>query len=315
MCKAIFQNLKKGTSQNMKIILGACTDPGLQRKENDDSYGIWLLDKEGSNRLSICLAVADGVGGYDFGNRASEIAVKEIKGRIGQFKDLESDIEQQLKHMVMEINDHIYDIKVEEELDSNSMSTTLTVAVLMEDRGYFANVGNSRIYYIRGNRIIQLTTDQTWVEKAIAKGWIKKEEASTHPNKQIITQSVGFKKTVEITSGQFSIEPKDRLVLCTDGLFDVVSQSKIKQVVKKGRDLQSISEKLVTCANEKGGPDNITVITAFIYNKHFTLKEWNPFSRNKRKIKVIKDGTLDLYDEEVLKKISKQKTTFNPEKS
>ena len=299
----------------MKIITGSCTDPGLKRKKNDDSYGIYWLDKEGSKGLSICLAVADGVGGYDFGNRASEIAVKEIEGRIGQFKDLESDIEQQLKHMVMEINEHIYDIKVEEELDPNSMSTTLTVAVFIENRGYFVNVGNSRIYHIRGNRIIQLTTDQTWVEDAIAKGWIKKEEASTHPNKQIITQSVGFKKTVEITSGQFSIEPKDRFVLCTDGLFDVVSESKIKKIVRQGRDLQRASEKLVTCANDKGGPDNITVITALVYNENFTLKEWNPFSRNKPKLKAIKDGTLDLYDDEVLKKISKQKTTFNREKS
>jgi protein phosphatase len=232
-----------------------CTDVGRARSLNEDS----LLAVELGNGVYL-LAVADGMGGYVAGEVASRMAVRAVEATAKKLIGL-LDFGRVLVACVNKINHEIY------EMSSNSpehrgMGTTLVAAILKDGKAIIANVGDSRAYLIREGEIRRITKDHSYVQAMIDAGAISEEEAFKHPMKNVITRAVGCKKDVEADLYEVEIRKGDYLLLCSDGLTDLLSEEDIKETVLKSNNLEAACSMLVHKANEEGGEDNITVILA-----------------------------------------------------
>ncbi len=242
---------------------GGKTDVGIKRKNNQDSFAVF------SKSDYFCAIVCDGMGGVKGGNVASGLAVKTFATAIKKafsaksaddFDELE--IKRLMKSAVDEANHAIYEKSLgSPELEG--MGTTL-VAVLVCLCGTFAvNIGDSRLYRQIDGIIQQISTDHSFVQYLIEKGDITPDEAANHPNKNIILRALGVNDSVE--GDYFRIDNYDRLLLCTDGLTNHVSNSRIAEIISgaynpKKTSLKARTEKLIAEANEGGGLDNITAV-------------------------------------------------------
>lgn len=243
----------------MKFVSYGLTNVGMKRDNNEDSYVI--VDNE-------LFCVADGMGGYEFGEKASNTAVTLIKDLFGLNRDkLSHDtVIDLLVSWVKEINTQIY--KENEKLSAH-MGTTIATAVSIEDRLYLANVGDSRIYRI-SPRIIteQITDDHSLVAEQVRLGIITEEEARNHPRKNIITRALGI--FPEINVDTFSCIPRqdDYYLICSDGLTNMVDDETLAAITLDDQaSLEEKAERLVKTANEAGGTDNITLILIEVNNE------------------------------------------------
>lgn len=256
----------------------AVTDPGRRGKNNEDRYAV-LAHHLGprDSTPSLLAIVADGVGGHRAGEVAAQIAVQTISQVVAR-SDGKRPLET-LRQAFQSANRSIYS-QASEDIARKGMSTTAACAWIIGDRLYIASVGDSRIYLLRDGEVHQLTTDHTWVQEALEAGIITPEEARHHPNAHVIRRHLGSLKPVEPdfrlkldpdesdaqAEGHqgMNLQPGDQLLVCTDGLTDLVETEEIAGVLQaRGRD-QAVKE-LVDLANARGGHDNITIVLLKIH--------------------------------------------------
>ena len=235
------------------------SDVGQRRKVNEDAAGYF----ESKNHIPLMM-VCDGIGGHNAGEIASAMALMSIgqAWEKTEFNDIE-EVYQWLIQKITEANEAIFTRSAQYE-DLYGMGTTVVVASIIGNQLMIANVGDSRAYVLRNFQLKQLTEDQSLVNALLKSGEITPEEAENHPNKNIVTQSLGVTSSVEINFVRMTIKNEDTLILCSDGLSDMLSLEEIRNVMNHYSDVEQQVEKAVQEANEAGGRDNITVAIAKI---------------------------------------------------
>jgi PPM family protein phosphatase len=234
----------------MQLRFGAATDVGRMRTNNEDSY---LSERP-------VAAVADGMGGHNAGEVASAIAIEELtalKG-MGPWPN-ERAATDDLKRAIVRANRRIREMAAGDR-ELNGMGTTLVAVLEDGDSVHLANVGDSRAYLLRQGELTQVTVDHTLVQELVDDGRLSPKDAERHPQRSMITRALGVDHEVEIDLFTYKLLPGDRLVLCSDGLSDVLKPTQIRNALLRVRDPQKAAERLVALAVEGGGPDNITVI-------------------------------------------------------
>ena len=234
----------------MRLVFAAATDVGRMRKNNEDSY---LSQKP-------VAAVADGMGGHSAGEVASAIAIEELAalGRRGPWAN-ETAATDDLKQAILRANRRIREMAASDR-KLNGMGTTLVALLEDGDMVHVANVGDSRGYLLRQGELSQVTVDHSLVQELVDDGRLSPEDAERHPQRSVITRALGIDPEVEFDLFTYKLQVGDRLLLCSDGLSDVVEPAQIRKVLLRVRSAQRAARELVTVANDQGGPDNITVI-------------------------------------------------------
>ncbi len=235
--------------------LYAMTDVGRKREVNQDF--VYVTDKPVGPFPNL-LVVADGMGGHKAGDFASKYTVKILHQEL-ETTTLEKP-EEILKTVIETANCELIkaahsDVKLE------GMGTTLVVATIIGSTLYFANVGDSRLYLIN-EKIRQLSKDHSLVEEMVRLGGIKAEEAKNHPDKNIITKAMGVKNEVEADIYEYCLKKGDLILMCTDGLSNMVEDEDMFDIVKGARDIVEAVLMLIEKANSNGGRDNIGVVMA-----------------------------------------------------
>ncbi|MBQ2801025.1 MAG: Stp1/IreP family PP2C-type Ser/Thr phosphatase [Lachnospiraceae bacterium] len=228
------------------------TDIGLKRKINQD----YVFSSEMQvGALPNLFIVADGMGGHKAGDyasrKATQIIVESIKSseETSPVRLIRTAVERANKELLK---------KAKESEDYEGMGTTMVVATITEECLYVANVGDSRLYIIN-DEINQVTKDHSLVEEMVRMGGIDEETAKYHPKKNVITRAVGGAEEIEIDFFELKLMPGDIILMCSDGLTNMLDDEEIKLIIKKQRDVIEKAEELVKAANENGGRDNITV--------------------------------------------------------
>lgn len=234
----------------MRLVFAAATDVGRMRKNNEDSY----LSAE------PVAAVADGMGGHSAGEVASAIAIEELAalGERGPWEN-ETAATDDLKQAILRANRRIRGMAASDR-KLNGMGTTLVALLQDGDMVHVANVGDSRGYLLRQSELSQVTVDHSLVQELVDDGRLSPKDAERHPQRSVITRALGIDPEVEFDLFTYKLQVGDRLLLCSDGLSDVVEPAQIRKVLLRVRSAQKAARQLVTVANEQGGPDNITVI-------------------------------------------------------
>lgn len=231
------------------------TDNGLSRENNQDSMFVSEFKD-----LPLFI-VADGMGGHNAGDMASSIAVETIKSRFYENKDHlldKDDIVKTIKESVCEANKKVY-FRSLATPQCSGMGTTLTMAYIFSEYIFIGHIGDSRAYYIN-KRIEQVTEDHSLVNELIKNGSITKEEAIDHPQKNVITKALGTSIDIEVDIQDIRYNSGDALIICSDGLSNMVDENSILDIVKSETDVNSACNRLVNLAKENGGLDNITLI-------------------------------------------------------
>lgn len=234
------------------------SDVGCVRELNEDSFCIHGFDEEHDRGFYI---LADGMGGHNAGEVASQNAVKtvaeELSLKIGNI--LENEIPKALIDAVAKANDRIYGMSLQNSYH-RGMGTTLVIAVTCGGTAYVANVGDSRAYAHRAGELVQITADHSVVAELVMNGTITKDEARVHPQKNIITRAVGTDEKVRADIFEYDYEAGDTLLICSDGLCTMLTDDEICGIINGGETSENTVCKLVDAAKEKGGLDNVTVI-------------------------------------------------------
>ena len=235
--------------------IGFRTDVGRKRKNNQDAVGIY--ENQQNLRLAI---VADGMGGHQAGDIASHLTVSEI-GQAWETTKLteQEEVIQWLLTVIQAENETIFE-KGQQNPEQTGMGTTIVAVAFLEQGVVLAHVGDSRFYLLRQGKIKQITEDHSLVNELVKLGEITPEEAVHHPRKNFLARSLGIPGTVEIDLSQIVTLPGDKLLVCSDGLTNMVSDEEILKIVTTAPDLETALETLVQVANENGGTDNITVL-------------------------------------------------------
>ena len=230
------------------------TDIGEKRRINQD-YVFCELNPIGN--LPNLFIVADGMGGHNAGDYASMFCVEFFTEHI-QNSDITSPIAL-IEEAIRNTNEKLYE-KSKQQIDYEGMGTTFVVATIYDKDMYVANIGDSRLYVI-GKEIRQITEDHSLVQAMVKTGELNKDEAKTHPNKNIITRALGTSETAQPDYFEVEIAEGDIVLMCSDGLTNMLNDETIEQVIRENADNpQTAAETLVKQANENGGKDNITVI-------------------------------------------------------
>lgn len=247
------------------------SDIGLVRKVNEDTFVCLKLNdlleiKNSTADLYLCV-VADGMGGHNAGEVASAMAVQKIvefvrEKYIGVLTELditEEKIFGLINDAIYYSNDKIYK-KSLLNAECIGMGTTLSMILIKDNSLYYGHVGDSRIYIIRKDEIVRLTEDHSLVEELVKKGIIKPEEAASHPQKHVMTRALGTEYDIEADLGKQDLSEGDYVLLCTDGLSNLVNDNEIKEIVLKAENVEQACSNLINKAKENGGFDNITVV-------------------------------------------------------
>lgn len=233
------------------------TNQGRVREHNED-FIMWQepATREDEEANGWVYIVADGVGGADAGEFASEFASTQTVLHYSDNADHEHFGQRLVKSMQMANTD--LRTLVAERNDGKRMATTMVAAVITSGRAYIANVGDSRGYHWRNNSLRQITKDQSLVAKLLEEGAITEEEAANHPHRNVILFSIGSEKTPKIDLFEITLTRGDKIFLCSDGLTRHVSDDEICTILKS-QDLEFATTQLIQTANDRGGQDNISV--------------------------------------------------------
>jgi protein phosphatase len=228
------------------------------RSQNEDSLQAGPLGEgEVAEPRWYVFAVADGVGGHMRGEWASQTAITTLSAHILASIDRDSPPEA-LRGAFRAANSAIWDHTPQRA--GNRAATTLVAALVNRGILWWANVGDSRAYLVRRGRATRLTTDHSWVEAQVRAGVMTADQARISGRRNVITRSIGFDVDVEVDlGGPIALRSGDGLVLCTDGLYGVVADDELARVVQQLLP-EAAAERLVALSNERGGPDNISVI-------------------------------------------------------
>ena len=231
----------------------AMTDTGRVRSANQD-YVFSSIEPMGV--LPNLFLVADGMGGHQAGDYASRFIAENLVAHFKMTKD--TGTVAVLKDGIEKVNQLLYqESKKKPEL--NGMGTTLVAAVVEDSTMYVANVGDSRLYLIR-NQLKQITRDHSYVEELVSLGQLERGSKDYREKKNIITRAVGTEDKLEIDFFEVSLEPGDYILLCSDGLSNMLEDAEIEEIICSELELPEKAEKLITVANDNGGKDNIAVV-------------------------------------------------------
>ena len=232
-------------------------DIGKCRKNNEDAYYI----SAGEDPAENLYLVADGMGGCTAGEVASNSAIEAFLAHF--WKEMKhATKEDKLVMMTGAMAAAIQEVynKSNSAREFADMGTTIVAAAIREDKVYVAHVGDSRAYLFRKREMIPLTTDHSYVMELVKMGNITKEEAATHPKRNVITRAIGIRNAVETDTAIHPLKKNDILVLCSDGLCGMLKDEEMAKILKKRTDLERKAELLIAEANKKGGFDNISLI-------------------------------------------------------
>ena len=224
----------------MRFRVGARTDVGRVRSGNEDSF---MVEEP-------LFAVADGMGGHQGGEVASNLALETL-APVAAGGDL--------PETVRKANREVFR-KASEDPNLSGMGTTLTAILADGDEFRVAHIGDSRLYLLRDGELQRLTTDHTVVERLVTEGRLTAEEAEMHPQRSILTKALGVDEEIEPDDDRVSVRPGDRLLLCSDGLTGMVGEPDIQSLLASNTEPQAAADALVEAANQAGGQDNITSV-------------------------------------------------------
>ena len=265
------------------LIIGHGTDAGHSGKNNEDDYGIFEAHQRMPNAAAPMMVdvavVADGIGGSNSGEIASKLAVETIADVFRQERD--RTISERLELAIRVANRNIF-VAARENPSMRGMGTTAVVSAIAENHLYIAHAGDSRAYLLRYGELFLLTLDHTWAQEAIDAGRLTLGEAQQHPNRNVIKRFLGPTDHVEVDhrilavanrtgnvmlpqhrqlmpENRLPLQTSDLILLCTDGLTDVVDDEQITTILNTYEPQDAVNQ-LIKCANDAGGPDNITVV-------------------------------------------------------
>ncbi len=248
--------------------VGYCTDVGMEREANEDSFSVQSKKYISQNRqLNYGIfIVADGMGGAKAGEQASALATQEVSSYINHyFEDLnikkyqDSELSELMEQSVKRANSIIYQ-QSKENKEFSGMGTTVTASLIYDGQLFIAHVGDSRAYLINSSSIEKVSRDHSLVGRLLEIGQITPEEASIHPQRNLIYRSLGGFPAVEVEVYQMPIRSNDFLLLCTDGLYEYVKDEEIHKIVMSSKESGDACRHLVNLANLRGGDDNSTVV-------------------------------------------------------
>ena len=234
----------------------AKSDKGNVRETNEDYFYI----SNSLDQIQLFL-LADGMGGYNGGEIASQLAIQTAKNYIeNNFKDIEKDRDSiiQLLGSSMEYANMVVYEKAKENPELQGMGTTLEICLIYNNKAYIGHVGDSRIYRVRKQFIRKLTQDHSYVQKLVKEGTITKEQAEHHPQKNMLMKALGCNAFVEPDVMVKGFLKDDILIMCSDGLSNMVDQQTIYEMASKN--IEQATQDLVQLAKDRGGYDNITVV-------------------------------------------------------
>ncbi len=260
------------------------SDVGKEREKNEDSFIALHIEPKDENPLGIraVMVVADGMGGHVGGEKASSAAVRlveevfhtEKKKSLGKY---DGDVDKAVRAIVKTADNRVRDIGKGME---KPPGTTFTGVFVVDNRAYVGHMGDSRAYHIRNDEMVRITEDHSFVGKMIREGKLTPEEAEDFPQKNILLKSLGAGEPQEIEEPyRVSLMDGDVILLCSDGLWDLVSDKEILGLIHGEKNLDNACNSMIKLANQRGGHDNITVLTA----------EFGKFNRNPVVARTLKD--------------------------
>jgi protein phosphatase len=227
------------------------TDPGALRSVNQDSFYI-----DPKKRFFI---VADGMGGHAGGQEASQIATRAIQAYLNESWEEDIPSEELLEDAMYKANADILRDQYENP-ERSDMGTTSVVVAFRHGEIWCAHIGDSRLYRLRGDRLEQITEDHTWVARALKMGDISLEQARSHPWRHVLFQCLGRKDLRQVDIYPLEVQPKDVLLLCSDGLTEEVTDTEILELLQTDAPWEKVAQSLINAAIKAGGSDNITVV-------------------------------------------------------
>ena len=234
------------------------TDIGMVREVNQDYVFVSDLPV---GKLPNLFVVADGMGGHKAGEFASRFTVEVVKEALADSS--EEKPEAMIRQAITSANRKLLET-AKQDSRMEGMGTTLVVATVIERTLYLANVGDSRLYLLN-DEIKQVTKDHSLVQEMVRLGGIKQEEAKHHPDKNIITRAIGAKEDVEVDFYEYRLKQGDMILMCTDGLSNMVEDEEMLHIVKGSRDVVEAVEGLIERANQNGGKDNIGIVIVDVF--------------------------------------------------
>lgn len=230
------------------------TNIGKKRKLNQDFV---YTSEAPVGHLPNLFIVADGMGGHNAGDYASKLAVETMVEEIAASAEREPEA---VLRLAVEKANAMVNGSARKAPELEGMGTTVVAASFESRTLSVANVGDSRLYVVSGHEIRQITRDHSWVEDMVRSGGMGREEARNHPDKNIITRAVGAEDSVKTDFFSVTLREGDMILMCTDGLTNMLNDEEIRMVLDGARDIVEKAEELVRRANENGGRDNISVI-------------------------------------------------------
>jgi serine/threonine protein phosphatase PrpC len=245
--------------------VGHGSDVGRVRPLNEDYHRVWQFPLH-DGELTL-LAVADGMGGAAAGEVASKLAMEVLDESFSRYvEEMRAGnpvvgIDKLTEKAMRLANRRVYAAAIKNQ-GRRGMGTTLTCVAVLGRRAYVGHVGDSRAYMVRGNKIYQLTKDHSWVEEQLEKGLLSEDEAEQHEWRNLITRALGTRPQVAPDVIEIGVESGDVFVISTDGLHGLVKPEEILGEIKRTTNRQLSVEYLISLANDRGGPDNITLVIA-----------------------------------------------------
>ena len=260
--------------------LGAATHTGYVRSINEDGFFISVEDG--------VFAIADGMGGHEQGEVASTLALATVEKNAGQLATADAgELANILYQTVQSANQAIIAQSTSQDTN-NRMGTTLIIGTLCGNRLYFAHIGDSRIYLLRGDIFTQLTRDHSLVQTLIDRDEISAEEAAIHPLRHQITRVVGGDDHVSPEIASQALEAGDVILFCTDGLNGVINDLQIKNILNEPATEQQKADRLIKAALDAGGPDNITALVLTYQKPQDTVSdETQPLKQIRKPLRLL----------------------------
>jgi PPM family protein phosphatase len=266
----------------LQLKAAAGSHRGRVRQLNEDAVMARVRPPEGGAALGL-FAVADGMGGHQAGEVASRLALETLQDNLAIFFDgtatetaqpaqpsdpagdtlpnITSFLEERLRQAIVRANDVIYKYAQQNPDEAGNLGCTVTCALVQNDLAVIANVGDSRTYLLRDNELLQITEDHSYVGQLVRSGQLEPEGIHDHPQRNVVTRALGSQPEVEVDLWSYSLHTGDRLLLCSDGLWEMVRDpAVIARLLADDADLERIVDNLINLANAEGGADNIGVV-------------------------------------------------------
>lgn len=244
----------------LDVIFGQATDPGKLRANNEDAMGSFIPKSQQEARShGWMFVVADGVGGLDLGDIASQQTIVTMVPAFGQ-ATAGTSLASLLPQLIQEANASVHDESLQQERRGKRMASTVVACALRYDRAVVAHVGDSRCYHIRNGKILAMTHDHTFVNEQLRLGLITEAEAASSEIRNVLMQSLGPERFISADCTTLSLKRGDTLLLCTDGLHSGIYDQDILRIVAEANDPQQAAEDLVRYAVEVDGADNTTAL-------------------------------------------------------